>query len=91
MTDDQVAEYAQKRAESKENFIACYLAETGLKVSEVMLVEKRSDDGLRIEWYCEPRQAVFRFIHPKGTIEQVRTWPGETRYTGNFTPPTESV
>ena len=44
---------AYKRAECKENFIACYIAHTGLKPQEIELVEERSDKY--ITWYCRPR------------------------------------
>jgi hypothetical protein len=55
MNDLQIKEYAFKRAEMIENYIACYIKQTGLKADEIVLVEKRSNDGLRVEWYCEPK------------------------------------
>ena len=55
MNDLQIKEYALKRAEMIENYIACYIKQTGLNADEIVLIEKRSDDGLRVEWYCEPK------------------------------------
>ena len=54
--DLMLKEYAKKRAEAIENYIACYINQTGLKVDEIILVEQKSDDDLRIEWHCEPKR-----------------------------------
>ena len=61
MLNEMIADYAKKRADSVENFIAAYINETGLAVNDIQLVEKRSDDGLKITWYCEPKNA--KLIH----------------------------
>jgi len=54
----RLREYALKRAEALENYIACYIKQTGLNANEIVLTEKRSEDGLRIEWYCEPKSHI---------------------------------
>ena len=55
MNETYVKELARKRAENLENLIACYIVETGLKASEIELVEMRSEDGLQTKWFCKPR------------------------------------
>lgn len=55
MNETYVKELARKRAENLESFIACYVVETGLKASEIELVEIRSEDSLQITWFCKPR------------------------------------
>ena len=55
MYDLDLKGYAKKRAEALENYIACYINEIGLGADEIILVEQKSDDGLRIEWHCEPK------------------------------------
>ena len=55
---ERIKKIAQKRAESLENYIALYLHETGFSIEDITLVEKRSEDGLRIEWYCERKDKV---------------------------------
>jgi hypothetical protein len=54
-TKDTIYDYARKRSEAIENYCSAYLRETGLKVNEIRLVERKSNNGLRIEWYCEPK------------------------------------
>jgi len=54
----RLREYVLKRAEALENYIACYIKQTGLNADEIVLVEKHSEDGLRIEWYCEPKSHI---------------------------------
>jgi hypothetical protein len=51
-------EYADKRAQSLENFIACYLHETGLNATEIELIETHSADNLQIRWRCEPKKEL---------------------------------
>jgi hypothetical protein len=53
--EERIREYIRKQMEQKESYIAHYLSETGLKADEIILVESRSKDGLRIEWHCEPK------------------------------------
>jgi Tfp pilus assembly protein PilX len=51
--------YARMRAVSLDNFIACYLAETGLRASEVELVEETGVDDYfqrKTIWYIRPRK-----------------------------------
>jgi hypothetical protein len=49
-------EYALMRAKMIENYIALYIKKTGANIDEIVLVEKRSSDGLRVEWYCMPKK-----------------------------------
>ena len=51
--DDLFSEYIIKRAEARENFIASYLKATGLRITEIVLVEQHFDD--RIEFRCEKK------------------------------------
>ena len=53
MNDQQINEYIIKRANAQENYIACYLRETGLKASDIVLVEQTI--GLTTTWYCVPK------------------------------------
>jgi hypothetical protein len=55
LTKEQIQEIVEKRAESIENFIACYLVETGLKIDEIVLVEEHCYASSKIKWYCEPK------------------------------------
>jgi hypothetical protein len=82
MTQDQIQQIAQKRAENLENFIACYIVETGLKASEIELVEMRSEDGLQTKWFCRPiSQHVFN-----GAIHETDENDGtvQFQYTGTY-------
>jgi hypothetical protein len=55
---EKTREYLLKRAELLDSYIASYLKETGLNVTEITLVEQKSEDGLRIEWHCERKKVL---------------------------------
>lgn len=48
-------EILMRRAQIQEEFAVAYMAETGLKVSEIELVERVSDDGRAVRWYFQPK------------------------------------
>jgi hypothetical protein len=50
-----VANAIKQQNAIKENFIARYLAATGARIEDTVLIEEHSDDGLRIRYWCEPK------------------------------------
>ena len=44
-----------KRAQIKEDFIARYLAETGAKIDDTVLVEQMDINTSTIRYWCEPK------------------------------------
>jgi hypothetical protein len=52
---EAIQKHIQQQNAVKENFIARYLAETGAKISETVLVEQISRNGLTTKYWCEPK------------------------------------
>lgn len=52
--NEAAQKYAAAISRSRENFVATYLYNTGLKIEEVELVEDRTDLS-RIRFYCRPK------------------------------------
>ncbi len=52
--DEYITEYLTKRAEAMDNFVAIYIKETGLKITEIKMVEYHKPDGSGFELHCEP-------------------------------------
>lgn len=50
-----VADVIKRQNAIKENFIARYLAATGARIEDTVLIEEHSDNGLRIRYWCEPK------------------------------------
>ena len=44
--EDTLTWYIHKQAEAKENFVAVYLKETGLKVDDIVLVEQHDGNTI---------------------------------------------
>lgn len=53
--DKLVKDILTKRGEILEEFAEAYIAETGLKPSQIILHEQRSFDGERISWWFEKK------------------------------------
>ena len=47
-------DYIINRSITLENYITCYLAGTGLKVTDIVLIEQRTSEGL--QFYCKPKE-----------------------------------
>ena len=47
-------DYIIYRSITLENYITCYLAGTGLKVTDIVLIEQRTSEGL--QFYCKPKE-----------------------------------
>lgn len=50
-----ITKHFEIQSQNQEDLITVYLKETGLKPSEIELVEERSIDSLKTIWYCRPR------------------------------------
>lgn len=48
----------RQRGSATEQLVEKYIESTGADPRDVLLVEERSADGLRITWYCETRTAA---------------------------------
>ena len=47
-------DYVINKSIALESYISCYLQETGLKVTEIMLIEQKTDNGWM--FYCKPKE-----------------------------------
>lgn len=52
--EEEVAKQIQIQLSNKEHFIARYLAATGAKIEDTVLIEQRCSNGI-IKFWCEPK------------------------------------